>query len=125
MNWKAANEQQDEALWRVFMMFVAMALMVIRAGLVSRGVLAVIPAFSAPRHDTPAANHCPSSTAPADVTEATMVLLCLAEMAGRLVIAMARAVWELMNSPLSRPALELSPHTGSLCEHPLHRLDTS
>jgi hypothetical protein len=37
MEFRAANEQQQEALWRVFLMFVAMALLIIRTGLVSRG----------------------------------------------------------------------------------------
>lgn len=125
MNWKAANEQQDEALWRVFMMFVAMALLVIRSGLVSRGVLAVISPSSALQDAEARVNHGPPSTSAADLTQATLVLLCMAEAAGRLVVTMTRAVWELMNSPLSRPAPELSPNTGSLCEHPLHRLDSS
>ena len=75
MEWKAANEQQQEALWRVFLMFVAMAVLIIRTGLVSRGALAAHPAGSAPQEAAPAANHQPSSTSPAELYQAT---LCVA-----------------------------------------------
>jgi hypothetical protein len=36
MNWRATNEKQQEALWRVFLM------LVIRTGLVSRGMVATV-----------------------------------------------------------------------------------
>ena len=117
MNWKAANEQQDEARWRVFLMFVAMALMVIRTGLVSRGLIAALGPHDAP----PASDH----GQPVDVRQATLVLLCLAEFAGWLVIAKERAVWELMNRPLPGPAPELTLDTAIQHQGPAKRLDTS
>ncbi len=125
MEWKAANEQQQEALWRVFLMFVAMAVLIIRTGLVSRGALAAHPAGSAPQEAAPAANHQPSSTSPAELYQATLVLLCLAEAAGQLFIVKARAVWELMNQPLPCPPPERSLHAGSLCNDPVQFPDTS
>lgn len=36
MDFRAAYEQQQEARWRVFLMFIVMALLIIRSGLVSR-----------------------------------------------------------------------------------------
>jgi len=125
MNWQAANEQQDEALWRVFLMFVALALLVIRTGLVSRGVAAILVPTKAAQDAVPQDSDCPSSTPPADLYRATLVLLCLAEAAGHLFIFRQRAVWQLMNQPLPRPARHQPPKTASLCERPTQRLDTS
>jgi hypothetical protein len=65
------------------------------------------------------------SPSPADIQQATLVLLCLAEAAGQLVIVNTRAVWELMNQPLPRPARERTVNGASLCEHSAQRLDTS
>jgi len=125
MNWKAANEQQEDALWRVFLMFVAMAVLVIRTGLVARGVVAIVPREEEMQHAPPTIRAYPSSTSPADLHQATLVLLCLAEAAGRLVITMTRAVWELMNQPLPLPAQERPFNAAGLCEHLSPRLDTS
>jgi hypothetical protein len=52
------------------------------------------------------------------------VLLCLAEAVGRLFVLNTREVWELMNQPLPRPALE-QLSIASLCERPGQRLDSS
>jgi len=123
MDRRATNEQHDEARWRVFMMFVVMALLVIRTGLVSRGVVAVFPAESGPYDAPPTANHQPSS--PDDLSRATLVLLCLAEAAGRLVLVKERAVWELMNRPLPRPAQERPLNAASQFERLGQSLDTS
>ena len=120
MDWRTANEQQQEALWRVFLMFIAMALLIIRTGLVSRGVLAALPS-----QDLPQPVDDKSSASPDDLYQATLVLLCLAEIAGRLVITMARAIWELMNNPPPRHAPQQSPNPTHLCERAAQRLDTS
>lgn len=125
MDWKAANEQQDEARWRVFLMFVAMVVLVIRTGLVSRGVLPACPAESAPRAAVPAADRQPSPMSPAELRQKTLVLLCLAEAAGYLVILSARAIWELMNQPTSDPSQERPRIADRLCERSVQRLDSS
>ena len=125
MDWKAGNEQQQEALWRLFLMFIAMALLIIRTGLVSRGALAAFPPENAAQDAAPVANHQPSSTPPADLYRATLVLLCLAEAAGRLFIMMTREVWELMNQPPPCPARERPLSVFRLCECSTPRLDTS
>ncbi|MGE0279728.1 MAG: hypothetical protein AB7P20_03825 [Rhizobiaceae bacterium] len=121
MDWRAANEQQDEARWRIFLMFVVMALMVIRTGLVSRGVIAILPAEDA----TLAADHQPPSAHPDHLNRAILILLCLAEAAGRLVIVKEHRIWELMNQPLPHPAQGRPLNAASLCERPAQRLDTS
>jgi hypothetical protein len=125
MGWKAASEQQQEALWRIFLMFVVMALIIIRTGLVSRGVVAVLSCQNARQDATSAASHEPSSTSPVDVRQATLMLLRLAEAAGRLFILNARESWELMNQPPPVPRREKRSNIGSLCERPAQRLDTS
>jgi len=121
MDWRAANEQQGEARWRVFLMFVVMAVLAIQTGLVSRGVIAVVSTQNA-RHD--AASRFDPET-PAELHQAILVLLCLAEAAGRSLIVIARDVWDLMNQPLSRPVQGLSVNADSLCERLAQRLDTS
>lgn len=121
MDWRAASEQQGEARWRVFLMFVVMAVLAIRTGLVSRGVIAVVSTQNA-RHDA-ASRFNPQP--PADIHQAILVLLCLAEAAGRSLVVKARDVWDLMNQPRSQPAQELSVIADSLCERLAQRLDTS
>ncbi|MGE0280701.1 MAG: hypothetical protein AB7P20_08820 [Rhizobiaceae bacterium] len=125
MDWRAANEHQQEVRWRVFLMFVVMAVLVIRTGLVSRGMIAVLPIKSVPQDDVSAVNDQPPSTSPADLQQATLVLLCLAEAAGRLVIVKERAVWDLMNQPLLQPAQEQPSDVDNLCECQAQCLDTS
>jgi len=125
MDWRVVNEQQQEARWRVFLMFVLMALLIIRTGLVSRSLLAVYPAEKVQQDAAQATNHHRSSMSPAELYQATLALLCLAEAAGRLFIVQARAVWELMNQPLPGPLPERSSPADSLCDHPIQRLDTS
>ena len=125
MNGRAVNEQRQQAQWRVFMMFVALALLIIRTGLVSRGVMAVLPAASIAHDAAPAAKGQPSSTDPAALYQATLVLLCFAEAAGQLLIQWERTLWELMNQPLPGPAPERSLHVTSLCSRQVQFLDTS
>ena len=134
MDWKAAYEQQQEARWRVFLMFVVMAVMVIRSGLVSRelrGRLTFFPTTpalkppSVPAEKSKLSPGASSSPSSADIQQATLVLLCLAEAAGQLVIANTRTVWELMNQPPPKPAQEQSLSAASLCERPGQRLDSS
>lgn len=119
MDWRAANEQRQEARWRVFLMFVIMALLIIRTGLIPRGIHALVSV----RQDA----KLPAKATPrADLHQATLVLLCLAEAAGGLFIASARGVWELMNQPPLRPRQKRLCHDcASLCERPAQRLDTS
>ena len=125
MDWRAANEKQQEALWRIFLMFVAMAVVVIRTGLVSRGVIAVLSVPSAEQDDASAVNDPPQPLSPDDLREIIFVLLCLAEAAGRLLIRKERTVWELMNRPLPQPTQERPPGAADLCDCPSQRLDTS
>jgi len=125
LDWRAVNEQQQEALWRVFLMFIAMALLIIRTGLVSRGALAAVSLQTAPQHAAPVADYQPTSTSPDQRYQATLVLLYLAEAAGRLFILKARAIWELMNQPRPLPAPGRPSNVANLCERPEHRLDTS
>lgn len=125
MDWKAVNEQQREALWLVFLMFVAMALLIIRTGLVSRGIAAPATLEELSPDDAPPVNHKSAAIPPSDLYQATLVMLCLAEVAGRLLIMTTREVWELMNQPLSRPAQERPLDLACLCERLVQRLDTS
>ena len=124
MEFRAANEQQQEALWRVFLMFIAMALLIIRTGLVSRGLVTVLTQ-SAQQDAASPLDHQPSSPSPEELYQATLVLLCLAKAVGRLFVLNTREVWELMNQPLPRPMLERLSNIASLCERPGQRLDTS
>ena len=134
MDWKAAYEQQQEARWRVFLMFVVMAVMVIRSGLVSRelpGRLTFFPTTpalkppSVPAEKSKLSPGASSSPSSADIQQATLVLLCLAEAAGQLVIVNTRTVWELMNQPLSQLAQERQSNIADLHEPQVQRLDTS
>ncbi|MGE3362673.1 MAG: hypothetical protein AB7I34_04390 [Rhizobiaceae bacterium] len=134
MEFRAANEQQQETRWRVFLMFVVMALLIIRTGLVSRELRGQLtffpPAPALKRHDFSAekSNLSPCtylSPSPDDLNQAILVLLCLAEAAGRLLILKERAVWELMNQPLPRSAQERPLNAASLRDRPAQRLDTS
>jgi len=125
LDWRAANEQQQEALWRVFLMFIAMALLIIRTGLVSRGALVAVSVQTAPQHAATAADDQRSSTSPDERYQATLELLYLAEAAGRLFILKACAIWELMNQPRPRPAPGRPANIANLCARPEHRLDTS
>ena len=125
MEFRAANEQQQEALWRVFLMFIAMALLIIRTGLVSRGLVTVLSIQSAPPDGASPLDHQPSPPSPEELYQATLVLLCLAKAVGRLFVLNTREVWELMNQPLPRPAEEQSLSVASLCERSSQRLDSS
>jgi hypothetical protein len=125
MNFRAANEHQQEVRWRIFLMFVFMAIATIGTGLVSRGIIAALATPNVRRDATPAANHQPSSTQPADLYQATLVALLIAEVAGQLYILNARTAWELMNQPLPRPAEERPLSVASMNEYPIQRLDTS
>jgi hypothetical protein len=124
MNCRAAYEQQEEALWRTFLMFIAMAVLIIRTGLVSRGAIAASPPENAPQRIAPADRDRPSLPS-ADLHQATLVLLCVAEAAGRLFVMMTRAVWELMKQPLFRPARERPFNAALPCKLRPQRLDTS
>lgn len=123
MDRRAANERQ-EALWRVFLMFVVMALIIVRTGLVCRGLSAVVPLEEESQDAAPPVGGQPSS-APADLYRATLAMLSLAEAAGRLFILTAHAGWELMNRPQCRTAPERHLNPAGLCGCPVLRLDTS
>lgn len=102
-----------------------MALLIIRTGLVSRGIIAVLPLEEEARDYPPSANGQASSTSPDNLYRATLALLCLAEAAGQLIIRNVRAVWELLNQPLARKAQEWRLEPGSLCEHEVPGIDSS
>jgi len=125
MDWRAVNEQEQEARWRVFLMFVLMALMIIRTGLVSRNLLAVLPAERYPQDAADAADQQRCPTSPRALYQATLAVLCLAEAAGRLFILNSRAVWDLMNQPLPGPSPERPFNVPNLCERTVQFPDTS
>lgn len=126
MNWKAASDKQQEALWRIFLMFVAMAVLVIRTGLVSRGVIAVLSVPDAEQDDMLVVEDPPEQPrTPDDLREITLILLCLAEAAGQMLIGKERTVWELMNRPLPQTPREHPASPADQCERPGQRLDTS
>ena len=126
MNWKAANDKQQEALWRVFLMFVAMAVLVIRTGLVSRGVIAVLSVPDAEQDDMLVVEDPPQQPlSPDDLREIILILLCLANVAGQMLIGKERTVWELMNRPLPQPTQERPLSAADQCDCPSQRLDTS
>jgi hypothetical protein len=134
MNWKVANEQQQEARWRIFLMFVVMAILIIRTGAVPRELRGLLTFFSpapALKHHSlsaeeskPFPHACPSPS-PDDLHQAIFVALLLAEAAGQLYILNTRAVWELMNQPVPPPAQEAAFNVAILCDRPAQRLDTS
>ena len=129
MNWQAANDKQQEALWRVFLMFVAMAVLVIRTGLVSRGVIAVLSAPDADDAEQDLILTVDDPPHPSlssdDLREIILVLLCLANAARQMLVGKERTVWELMNRPLPKPAREHPANSADLCGRPAERLDTS
>jgi len=125
MDFRATNERQQEALWRVFLMFVVMALLIIRTGLMSRGIVAVLPLEEEAWDSPPPSNKQASSTSPDGLYQATLVLLCLAEAAGHLIALNVRAVWELLNQPTARVAQEGRLQPASLCEHEAPGIDSS
>ena len=126
MNWKAANDKQQEALWRIFLMFVAMAVLVIRTGLVSRGVIAVLSVPDAEQDDMLVVEDPPEQPrTPDDLREIILILLCLANAAGQMLIGKERTVWELMNRPLPQASRKHPASPASQCGRPGQRLDTS
>jgi hypothetical protein len=125
MDRRAANGQRQEALWCVFLMFVVMALIIVRTGVVCRSLNAVVPVEDKPQDDEPALAHGPPSPSPDDLYRAVLVVLGLAEAAGRLLALEARTDWELINQPLPWPADEPPLTAASLCELQVLRLDTS
>jgi hypothetical protein len=125
MNLRAANGQREEALWCVFLMFVVMALIIVRTGVVCRGLAAALSPEEEPQ-DAPSCIHGPpSSASPDDLYRAVLAVLYLAEAAGRLLIVKTREDWELMNEPSAGPSPEPQLAVTDLCEAPRQRLDTS
>jgi hypothetical protein len=134
MNWKAANEQQQEARWRIFLMFVVMAILIIRTGLAPRQLRELLTVFPPapvlkPRSLSGEESELFSRSRPSPSSDgqhqAIIVALLLAEVAGQVYILSAREVWELMNRPLSRPARAQSSNVANASEPRAQRLDTS
>jgi hypothetical protein len=123
MNLRATNEQREEALWCVFLMFVVMALIIVRTGVVCRSLAATLSPEEEPQDGLPESERGPPS--PDDLYRAVVAVLYLAEVAGRLLIAKTREVWELMNEPSCRPAPAPRLAVTDLCDRPWQRLDTS
>ena len=125
MGWTAANEQREDALLRVFFMLVAMVLLIVRSGLDARGALNAFPPKGAPG-DGAAADYRPPSSQ-STLYNAALTLLCAAGVAARRLLAMARAIYELMNEAHT---MALSVR-GTVCgasqlrERTSERLDTS
>ena len=124
MDRKAANEQRQEALWCVFLMFVVMALIVVRTGVVSRSLSGTV----APDEELEAAaaglDHRRPRT-PDELGRAVLAMLSLAEAAGRLYDSEVYADWEVMNRPPAHPARALRRNVAGLSTPPAPRLDTS
>ena len=125
MDWTAANEQREDALLRVFFMLIAMVLLIVRVGLDARGALTAFPAKGAP-DDGAAARYRPPSPQ-STLYHAALTLLCAAHVAVRRLLAMARALYELINQAHTQ-ALSVR---GRICgasrlrERTSERLDTS
>jgi hypothetical protein len=120
-----ANEQREEALWCVFLMFVVMALIIVRTGVVCRSLSVVLSPEEEPQDAEPASDRGPPSASPDDLYQAVLAVLYLAEAAGRLLIAKTREDWELMNEPPARPVPAARLAVTDLCDRPWRRLDTS
>jgi hypothetical protein len=134
MDWKAANEQQQEVRWRIFLMFVVMAILIIRTGVVPKelpGLLTVFPSAPALKQHglsgekSELSRHACPSLSPNELHQAILVALLLAEVAGQLYILNGREVWELMNQPLPGPTEDQPLNVTSQCERPGQRRDTS
>ena len=123
MDRKAANGQREEALWCVFLMFVVMALIIVRTGVVCRSLSALVSPEEEPQDGLPESDRGPPS--PDDLYRAVLAVLYLAEVAGRLLIVKTREVWESINEPLPRATRERRLNIASLCEGQALRLDTS
>ena len=123
VNLRAVNEQREEALWGVFLMFVVMALIIVRTGVVCRSLSAVLSPEEEPQDGGPASDRRPPSSD--DLYRAVVAVLSLAEIAGRLLIVKTREVWELMNEPLGGPAPERLLNIAGLCDRRVPLLDTS
>ena len=125
MNVRAANRQREEALWCVFLMFVVMALIIVRTGVVCRGLAAALSPEEEPQDARSDIDGPLPSASPDDLYRAVVAVLYLAEVAGRLLIVKTREDWELMNEPSCRPAPAPRLAVGDLCGRPRQRLDTS
>ena len=123
MDRRAANGQRQEALWCVFLMFVVMALIIVRTGVVCRSLSAVLSPEEEPQDGLPARDGGPPS--PDDLYRAVLAVLYLAEAAGRLLIAETREDWELVKQPMARPAPARRLPVAGLCERQVPLLDTS
>jgi hypothetical protein len=123
MNLRAANGQREEALWCVFLMFVVMALIIVRTGVVCRSLAATLSPEGEPQDASSDIDGGPPSSD--DLYRAVVAVLFLAEVAGRLLIVKTREVWELMNEPLPGPAPAPQLAVADLCDRPWRRLDTS
>jgi hypothetical protein len=124
MNLRAANEQRQEALWSVFLMFVVMALIIVRTGVVCRGLNAVAPLEDEPHDAAPGLDHRPPPSSD-HLYRAVLVVLSLAEAVGRLLALEARTDWELMNQPRCKPARQRRSPLLSRCARQVPLLDTS
>jgi hypothetical protein len=132
MDRKAANGQREEALWCVFLMFIVMALIIVRTGVVCRSLSAAVPLQKEPE-DAPTGidgppspiDGPPPSASPDDLYRAVVAVLYLAEAAGRLLIVKTREDWELMNEPSALPSPAPRLALADLCDRPRQRLDTS
>ena len=123
MDRRAANGQREEALWCVFLMFVVMALIIVRTGVVCRSLSVAL----SPEEEPLDGVHAPDAGPPSsdDLYRAVVAVLYLAEAAGRLLIAKTCEDWELMNEPLPRPVHDPRLAVASLCDRRVPLLDTS
>jgi hypothetical protein len=104
-------------------MFVVMALIIVRTGVVCRSLSAVLHPEEELTDGLPAPDAGPPS--PDDLYRAVLAVLSLAEIAGRLLVAKTREDWELINDPLARPAREPRLSVAGLGERRVPLLDTS
>lgn len=98
MNVTAANQQKQNAALRVFFMFIAMALVMVRAGLDARGAVRIpVGQCGVTEEDGPAYWVDPSAQAPDHLYPAARRFLCAARVISDWLDAQMREPFELIN----------------------------
>lgn len=124
MDWKAANEQKEIALLRVFFMFVVMFLLTIQTGREARGASVCFPFEDAPQGD--AQMHGTRQFSDADHRREVLTLLCAMEVvAQQLFGLMMRQAHELANQPPAFPTREQACGSVSQLTRTAELIDTS
>jgi len=94
MHGLAARRQKQDALLRVFFMFVAMTLLLVRVGLAARGRPHPLAAHAEAECDALAVLRSPNETELSDLYAAAVALLLAAEAAVEQMLGMAQELYE-------------------------------